>query len=280
MSDITGITTQSSATDGATALAGIKTTVTNLDTDKLEAASVAALTAKTTPVNADTFPITDTQASNVLKKLSFTNLKAFLKTYFDGLYPGGSGTSTGANTGDQTLSDATISTTDITTNNVSISKHGFVPKAPNDATKFLDGLGAYSVPPGGSIAFKNGVTSRAGNTASGTQNIAHGLGATPKYVKLTAFKSTVNGTASFMAHSLGVYNGTTNSVVYGAWKWTAVALETNTNGGNCIYIGDAGATGLLQAAVATFDATNIILTWTMTSTPDASTIYIMWEAIG
>lgn len=54
----------------------------------------------------------------------------------------------GTNTGDQTLSDATISTTDITTNNVSTSKHGFTPKLPNDATKFLDGTGAYSVPPG------------------------------------------------------------------------------------------------------------------------------------
>jgi hypothetical protein len=45
-----------------------------------------AAAAKTTPVNADTFPITDSEASNVIKKLSFTNLKAFLKTYFDTLY--------------------------------------------------------------------------------------------------------------------------------------------------------------------------------------------------
>lgn len=52
----------------------------------------------------------------------------------------------GTNSGDQTISDATISTTDITTNNVSTSKHGFAPKLPNDATKFLDGTGAYSVP--------------------------------------------------------------------------------------------------------------------------------------
>jgi hypothetical protein len=54
----------------------------------------------------------------------------------------------GTNTGDQTISDATISTSDITTNNVSITKHGFAPKAPNDATKYLDGTGAYSVPAG------------------------------------------------------------------------------------------------------------------------------------
>ena len=45
-------------------------------------------------------------------------------------------------------SEAQISFTDITTNNVSTSKHGYTPKLPNDATKYLDGTGAYSVPPG------------------------------------------------------------------------------------------------------------------------------------
>ena len=62
---------------------------------------------------------------------------------------GASASVSGSNTGDQTISDATISTTDITTNNVSTSKHGFAPKAPNDATKYLDGTGVYSTPPGG-----------------------------------------------------------------------------------------------------------------------------------
>jgi hypothetical protein len=50
-----------------------------------------------------------------------------------------SGTSSGTNTGDQVVSDATITTTDITTNNVTSSKHGFAPKSPADATKFLNG---------------------------------------------------------------------------------------------------------------------------------------------
>jgi len=38
---------------------------------------------------------------------------------------------------------------DNTTNDVSTSKHGYAPKLPNDATKFLDGTGNYSVPAGG-----------------------------------------------------------------------------------------------------------------------------------
>jgi hypothetical protein len=36
-----------------------------------------------------------------------------------------------------------------TTNDVSTTKHGYAPQAPNDATRFLDGTGAYSVPAGG-----------------------------------------------------------------------------------------------------------------------------------
>lgn len=43
-------------------------------------------TAKTTPVDADLVPIVDSQASNLLKKLSWANVKATLKTYFDTLY--------------------------------------------------------------------------------------------------------------------------------------------------------------------------------------------------
>lgn len=47
---------------------------------------LASLTPKTTPVDADGFAIMDSAASNVMKFLSFTNIKAFLKTYFDTLY--------------------------------------------------------------------------------------------------------------------------------------------------------------------------------------------------
>lgn len=52
-------------------------------------------TEKTTPVDADTFAITDSADSNATKRLSWANLKATLKTYFDTLYV--------ALTGDQTI---------------------------------------------------------------------------------------------------------------------------------------------------------------------------------
>jgi hypothetical protein len=66
-------------------------------------AAINGATAKTTPVDADTVGLIDSAASNVLKKLSWSNIKATLKTYFDTLYPSGSGTSSGTNTGDQNL---------------------------------------------------------------------------------------------------------------------------------------------------------------------------------
>lgn len=48
------------------------------------------------------------------------------------------------------LPEAGQTLADNTTNNVSTTKHGYAPKAPNDATKFLDGTGAWSTPAGGS----------------------------------------------------------------------------------------------------------------------------------
>jgi hypothetical protein len=52
-------------------------------------------------------------------------------------------------TGAFTVLESDLSLSDITTANVSTTKHGFAPKLPNDATKFLDGTGAFTVPAGG-----------------------------------------------------------------------------------------------------------------------------------
>jgi hypothetical protein len=50
------------------------------------AEQIEASPVKATPVDADDFGITDSASSNSLKKLSWANLKATLKTYFDTLY--------------------------------------------------------------------------------------------------------------------------------------------------------------------------------------------------
>jgi hypothetical protein len=48
--------------------------------------------------------------------------------------------------------DANISMSDITTNDVSTTKHGFAPKAPNVTTQFLSGDGTWRTPSGGTPA--------------------------------------------------------------------------------------------------------------------------------
>lgn len=50
------------------------------------AATIHAATGKTTPVDADELALVDSAASNALKKLTWANVKATLKTYFDTLY--------------------------------------------------------------------------------------------------------------------------------------------------------------------------------------------------
>lgn len=48
-------------------------------------------------------------------------------------------------------SDANLQTSDITTNNVSTSKHGFCPKGTNTGTKFLRDDGSWETPAGGGL---------------------------------------------------------------------------------------------------------------------------------
>jgi hypothetical protein len=54
--------------------------------DKITVATVHAADSKTTPIDADELLLVDSTTSYSLKKLIWANLKATLKTYFDGLY--------------------------------------------------------------------------------------------------------------------------------------------------------------------------------------------------
>lgn len=50
-----------------------------------------------------------------------------------------------------TILDSDISFSDITTNNASVTKHGFLPKLSGNVAQYLDGTGAWSTPAGGGI---------------------------------------------------------------------------------------------------------------------------------
>lgn len=69
--------------DSGLALSG---TNTGNETTTTWGALINGATAKTTPVDADYMGLMDSAASNILKKVSWANIKATLKTYFDTLY--------------------------------------------------------------------------------------------------------------------------------------------------------------------------------------------------
>lgn len=71
---------------------------------------INGLNSKTTPIDADSISVVDSADSNKQKKVSLTNFKAFLKTYFDTLY------STGGGGGSQYVRMYTPSWTDGTVN--------------------------------------------------------------------------------------------------------------------------------------------------------------------
>lgn len=74
------------ASTGTFASNWFKADYTDLFTTTTLGDLINSASAKTTPVDADMFALMDSAASNVAKKLSWLNIKATLKTYFDTLY--------------------------------------------------------------------------------------------------------------------------------------------------------------------------------------------------
>lgn len=87
----TGVTVTDDSGDDATVVTIPSTDISGKQ-DTLTAANfgdfLIALTGKTTPVDADSFAISDSEASGDAKEVTFTDFKAFLKTYFDSQYIG------------------------------------------------------------------------------------------------------------------------------------------------------------------------------------------------
>lgn len=121
---------------------------------------------------------------------------------------------------------------------------------------------------------KSGTATRTGDTASGNQVIAHGLGKVPTMIRVTALKR--NASVGF-AWSQGVSNGTTHSYI-AYTSFTAGAYDAN-QGSEFILLGDDDA-GNMQYASVSVDATNITLAWTKAGSPTSGQIKLMWEVEG
>lgn len=132
--------------------------------------------------------------------------------------------------------------------------------------------------------YKSGNTTYNLSTATGTQTIAHGLGKTPKYVRITFRKSYSNqalgsSTPNFY-DGVGTFNGTTYATTYNGTQSgdTAGNYSTvQTTSYLVAYDAGGGGSNVSQAATASLDATNITLSWTKTNSP-TGTLLMTWEA--
>lgn len=137
--------------DGGQTIGDIAANATNI------AAVGHAATAKTTPVDADEFPLIDSAASYALKRLTWANLKATAKTYFDTLY---STIIRGTNA--QTGTSYTLAITD----------------AGNVVTCSNGSAVTVTVPPNSSVAFPAGTQIEIIQTGAGAVTLAQGSGVT------------------------------------------------------------------------------------------------------
>ena len=147
---------------------------------------------------------------------------------------------------------------------------GKIVRANGTALPALDGSALTGIAP--IPIYKNGVTTKNAADASTTQNIAHGLGKTPKYVRITAMAYAGSGTLALNA--VTVYNGTTqSSTSYYVDSGTTVALINTFT----LNVSGAGGGPHTTVGVVTFDGTNISIAWTKTNSP-TGTYNLLWEA--
>ena len=109
--------------------------------------------AKTTPVDADTLPITDSAASNVLKKVTWLSIKTTLKTYFDTLYATVSHTHSTFAALSHTHSGSDIASGTLDGDRLpglSATKKGGVPATGTPSGKYLKDDGTWATVSGGS----------------------------------------------------------------------------------------------------------------------------------
>ncbi len=178
--------------------------------------------------------------------------------------------------------DANLTLSDITTNNVSITAHGFAPKAPSDATKFLNGANppAWAVPAGGSatpggsntqLQYNNsgafGGTTGATTSGGAVTLVAPVLG-TPASGTLTNCTGTASGLTSGITNALK--SATTTVDVSAATAPTSGQVLTATAGTTATWqtpgLG-AGSFVLLEQHTASSSAT-LDFTTCITSTYD------------
>lgn len=156
--------------------------------------------------------------------------------------------------------DNTLRTSDITTNNVSTSKHGFTPKLPNDATKYFDGTGAFSSP-AGSITVQT-FTSTGANTYTPNAKLNYAIvwecGGGGAGGAATGGGQSAGGGGGSGGTSAGIFSAATigasqtftigtagNSTTFGALLTATGGSAGTASANNTIVLGGAAGTGTI-----------------------------------
>lgn len=145
---------------------------------------------------------------------------------------------------------------------------------PSNLSGFLTSAGAIT-------KIASGVATYDLSTASGAQNIAHGLGTTPKIVRINGYWSslTSGSSAATISSAHTVYSNSTQSSAYSAIVSSSSASGNESAHGTTFRIyGSVISNARYQEGVVTVTSTNIVITWTKTSTPTGN-VHLVWEAL-
>lgn len=119
--------------------------------------------------------------------------------------------------------------------------------------------------------YAQGQTSRANASGTGTQNIAHGLGVTPRRFKV--FFTAASTTNAATTWGYGTCTSTSDETC--TWARDAGAGPVGQDSGNIIHTETSAAAAQWTANVSAIDATNVTLNF---SAAGENTVYIQWEA--
>jgi len=129
------------------------------------------------------------------------------------------------------VTDANLTTTDVTTNNVSTSKHGFTPKAPNNTNQYLRADATWATP----VIRVQTVTSSATVTATDSNDL---VTITAQAEALTLANPTGTPTEGQPLMFRIKDNGTARAITYGAqFRAIGVTLPTTTTISKITYLG-------------------------------------------
>jgi len=195
---------------------------------------LTGLTSKTTPVDADETYLRDSEDSGASKKLTWVNVKATLKTYFDTLYLALTGGTVAGGT--RTTSGSTLTITE-TLNNAGVTFPGAlvvdVTDTASDAASLLanfkvGGVSKFSITKAGMLTVANNIA--LGNTTITPAGVT-------SIVDLTVVSN--GGNVGFTSNSGGNFgwafrSGTLNlqAASDAALGWTGAAASTNQSGPN------------------------------------------------